>query len=280
VTTNHGYAVCDSTNVLMTIDNDNYEVLSDSKSEDEIIIDANPEEDIQFKCEEIGNAVDLNIKFCSDGNKEDNVCFDSPAYCRRNISLSDLRSSACAKCDEHCKATLILAHHPICNDSGCDISSTLKPESDNFTLIYRVKGLEGDYDHGASFENCSQNDTDWSFDGIDSCKENIYTMYNESNQPGKKSYKGLVEVKIMSSDGNMTKKCYVIWEFPVREKVLAKLPVREKGLAKWDWTLILTISPMSVLLIILASIIYHNKSKKKKFECFDIEKENWIKPLM
>ena len=64
-----------------------------------------------------------------------------------------------AKCDEHCKARLILAHHPVCNDSGCDISSTLKPESDNFTLIYRVKGLEGDYNYGAPFKNCLQNDT-------------------------------------------------------------------------------------------------------------------------
>ena len=108
--------------------------------------------------------------------------------------------------------------------------------------------------------------TDWSFDGIDSCKENIYTMYNESNQPGKKSYKGLVEVEIMSSDGSSIRKFYLTWKFAVRAKVLAK----------WEWTLILTISPMSVLLIILASIIYHNKSKKKKFECFVIEKENDI----
>jgi len=102
LTTTHGYLLCDSKNVRMTIDNKNYTVvLSKLKTESEVefIIDANPEEDIQIKCEEIGNADDLNIKFCSDGNKEDNVCFDktinSRANCSRNISPSDFRSSAC-----------------------------------------------------------------------------------------------------------------------------------------------------------------------------------------
>ena len=110
--------------------------------------------------------------------------------------------------------------------------------------------------------------TDWSFDRIDSCKENIYTMYNESNQPGKKSYKGLVEVEIMSSDGSTIRKFYLTWKFAVREKVLAK----------WVWSLIWTILPMSVLLIILAAIICHYISKMKKIDCFDdtIDKERDI----
>jgi hypothetical protein len=77
----------------MTIDN--YKVLSESKSRNinQVIIDANSTEDIQFTCKNYGNAP--NIKFCSDGNKEDRACFKETTgkrQCSRNISLSDLGS--------------------------------------------------------------------------------------------------------------------------------------------------------------------------------------------